>query len=291
MRQRIRLENILSTAGMPPRRIAKRVGIDRKIVRRWLDRFRAAGLDGLRDRPRPGRRRVFPPEVGLHLVRLACELPDVVGRSLGRWDCAELARQLVCAAVVATISPQTVRWIFASQRLKPWRSYLWLRPRAPRDCGFVRRTRDVADLLTRELAEHEVVLSVEEMTSLQPRPRLAPTRPARPGAPVQVEHEYQRKEAMHLFSAFDTRTGQVHGECFYRKRQVEFITFLEQLDGAIPATITAVHLLCDNVGVHHGRQVRRWLARHRRVVLHFTPVHCSWMNPVARHEALCLRVG
>ena len=213
-------------------------------------------------------------------MRLACELPDLVGRSLSQWDCTELARQLIRAAIVETISPRTVQRILASRRLKPWRVHAWLPPKAPRDAAFVRRTRAVADLLTGDLGAHEAALSLDELTSLQPRPRLAPTRPARPGQPVRVEHEYERQGAMHLFAAFDTRTGQAHGECFFRKRQVEFITFLEQLDAAIPSEITALHLLADNVSVHHGRQVRRWLARHPRFVPHFTPVHCSWMNPI-----------
>ena len=65
-----------------------------------------------------------------------------------------------------------------------------------------------------------------------------------------------------------------------RKRQVEYLPLLEYLDHAIPAAITTVHLLVDNVSVHHGTLVRRWLADHPRFVAHFTPVHCSWMNPV-----------
>jgi transposase len=227
--------------------------------------------------------------VALHALRLACELPDVVGRSLGQWDCAELARQLVRDEIVAAISPATVRRILADRRLKPWRSHVWLHPRAPRDAEFVRRTRAVADLLTRPLAPSEAVLSLDEMTSLQPRPRHAPTRPARTGRPLQVEHEYERKGALHLFAAFDTRSGRAHGECFYRKRQVEFITFLEQLDRAVAPTIATIHLLADNVSVHHGRKVRRWLAKHPRFVVHFTPVHCSWMNPVEQWFSILRR--
>jgi transposase len=227
--------------------------------------------------------------VALHLVRLACELPDVVGRSLSQWDCTELARQLAHDEVVAAISPQTVRRILASQRLKPWRSHLWLHPRSPRDAEFRSRIRAVADLLTRSLAPHEIVLSLDEMTSLQPRPRLASTRPARAAQPLQVEHEYKRKGALHLFAAFDTRTGRAYGECFFRKRQVEFIAFLEQLDEAIPATITTVHVLCDNVSVHHGRKVQRWLTQHPRFVTHFTPVHCSWVNPIEQWFSILRR--
>jgi transposase len=125
-----------------------------------------------------------------------------------------------------------------------------------------------------------VVLSLDEMTSLQPRPRRAPTRPAQPGRPVQVEHEYRRAGATHLFAAFDTRSGRVYGVTTRRKRQVEYLTLLEHLDQVIPATITTVHLLADNVSVHHGRLVQQWLAVHPRFLAHFTPVHCSWMNPV-----------
>ena len=222
----------------------------------------------------------FPPEVALHLVRRACELPEQAGRSLSQWDCAELARQVVRDEVVASISPQTVQRILASNRLKPWRSHVWLHPRTPRDAAFAAQVRAVADLLTRLLADDEVVLSLDEMTSLQPRPRRVATRPAQPGRPLQVEHEYTRAGATHLFAAFDTRSGQVYGVTARRKRQIEYLTLLEHLDQAIPASITTIHLLADNVSVHHGKLVRQWLAAHSRFVAHFTPVHCSWMNPV-----------
>jgi transposase len=218
--------------------------------------------------------------VALHLVRRACELPEQAGRSLSQWDCAELARQLVRDEVVAAISPQTVQRMLAADRLKPWRQHVWLHPRRPRDATFAAQVRAVADLLTRLLDAHEVVLSLDEMTSLQPRPRRVPTRPAQPDRPIQVEHEYRRAGATHLFAAFDTRSGHVYGVTTRRKRQVEYLTLLEHLDQAIPISVTTIHLLADNVSVHHGKLVQQWLATHPRFVAHFTPVHCSWMNPV-----------
>jgi transposase len=227
--------------------------------------------------------------VALHVVRLACERPDQRGRSLGQWDCAELARQTVRDGLVPHLSPQTVQRILAAHRLKPWRSHYWLHPRGPRDAAFVQCTRAVATLLTRPVAPHEVVLSLDEKTSLQPRPRRAPTRPVRPGRPQQIEHEYRRAGALHLFAAFDTRSGRVYGRTAGRKRQVEYLTFLAELDRAIPQTITAIHLLADNVSVHHGRQVQAWLAGHPRFVAHFTPEHCSWMNPVEQWFSILQR--
>ena len=149
----------------------------------------------------------FPPAVALYVVKSACERPDVVGRSLSQWDSAELARQWVHDGVVATISPQTVQRILASHKLQPWRHHLWLSPTVPRDATFATQVTEIVTLYTRPLGTWEMVLCVDEKTSLQPRTRKAPTLAAQPGRPVRVEHEYVRKGALNLFAGCDTRTG------------------------------------------------------------------------------------
>jgi predicted ArsR family transcriptional regulator len=47
--------------GVPLDRIARELGVQRHVVRTWVDRYRGDGLAGLQDRPRPGRPRTFPP--------------------------------------------------------------------------------------------------------------------------------------------------------------------------------------------------------------------------------------
>jgi transposase len=216
----------------------------------------------------------------MHAVKLACQRPDTAGRSLSQWDCAEISRQLVADGLVESISTERVRQLLADHRLKPWRHKMWLSSKVPRDAVFAEQVQHICDLYTRPLAPHEVVLCVDEKTSLQPRTRLSPTLAARPDQPIRVEHEYQRKGALNLFAAFDTRTGQVYGHTAERKRQKEFIEFLEQLDREIPASITVIHVVLDNVRMHKGKQVHAWLAQHPRFVFHHPPVHCSWMNQV-----------
>jgi transposase len=139
------------------------------------------------------------------------------------------------------------------------------------------------------LEDYEIVLCVDEKTSLQPRPRLSPTLPAQPGRPVRVEHEYQRKGALNLFAAFDTRSGKVYACTADRKRQVEFIAFLEQLDREVPAEKTTIHVVLDNLPMHKGKQVQAWLAQHPRFVFHHPPVHCSWMNQVEQWFSILQR--
>jgi hypothetical protein len=235
-------------------------------------------------------RHSFPPEVATHLVKLACELPDAVRRSLSLWTCAELARTLVRDGVVPSISAQSVQRILASHRLKPWRVHHWLSPKVPRDEEFRRRVLDVMDLYTGAHPEHEAVFCVDERTSVQPRTRTTPTRPALPDlSPVLLEHEYLRKGALNLLAAFNVRTGHVFGICRRRKRQVEFIELLKELDLNTPASIRLIHVLCDNVSTHHGKQVRAWLAKHPRFRMHFTPVHCSWMNQVEQWFSILQR--
>jgi transposase len=237
----------------------------------------------------PAESRSFPPEVAIHLVKMACERPEEHDRSLSFWDCQELADQLVRDAVVSSISPETVRRILEDHHLKPWRYHLWLSPKVPRDGAFAAAVQEICDLYTRPLRADEMVLCVDEKTSLQPRPRKSPTLPARPKKPVRVEHEYGRAGALNLFAAFDTRTGKVYGQTAERKRQVEFIAFLEQLDREIPMAITTVHLVLDNLVMHKGKKVKAWLAKHPRFVFHHPPVHCSWMNQVEQWFSILQR--
>jgi transposase len=62
--------------------VAKQVGLAERHVRKWAERFIKKGIEGLYDKPSPGRQPVFSPEVALHLVKIACEMPDRLGVSL-----------------------------------------------------------------------------------------------------------------------------------------------------------------------------------------------------------------
>jgi hypothetical protein len=201
--------------------------------------------------------------VAIYVVRLACERSDILGRSLSQWDGHELARQLMAEGIVEEISASTVRRILAAPQLKPWRHQLWLHPKRPRDAGFYATVSDLIDLYTRPLRDDERVLALDEKTSLQPRPRPFPTLPAQPhNRPNRLEHAYKRAGALNLFAALDTRSGQVYGQGYERKRQAECIAFLEHLAREIPDPIQTIHLVCDNVSTHHGQDVTRWIANH-----------------------------
>jgi hypothetical protein len=227
--------------------------------------------------------------VALHTVKIACERPDTCARSLSQWDCAEIVRQLIAGGVVPSISVETIRQILHSHRLKPWRKRMWLSSKTPRDAAFAASVRQICELYTRPLGAHERVICVDEHTSIQPRPRLCPTRASKPDQPTQVEHEYRRCGALNLLGALDTRSGNVWGEIASRKRQVEFIPLLEHIDAVLPETVTHIYVILDNVPMHTGQKVKEWLVAHPRFIFVHPPVHCSWMNQIEQWFSILVR--
>jgi transposase len=51
------------------------------------------------------------------------------------------------------------------------------------------------------------------------------------------------------------------------------------VNGNVPRGLD-VHVIVDNSSTHTHPAVVAWLARHRRVTLHFTPTSSSWLNLV-----------
>lgn len=200
-----------------------------------------------------------------------------------------MARYLIEAKVVDSISAETVRRILAANELKPWHQHSWLSPKVPRDAEFARVVQEIVDLYTRPLADEEVVLSIDEKTNIQPRRRMAPSRAARRRKPVLVESDYRRDGALNLIAAFNTRSGEVTAVTAERKRADEFLSLLELVDAHTPATISTVHVLVDNLRVHKCRAVQAWLAAHPRFIFHFTPVHCSWLNQIEQWFSILQR--
>jgi transposase len=49
----------------------------------------------------------------------------------------------------------------------------------------------------------------------------------------------------------------------------------------VPAGLD-VHVVLDNSSTYKTPSIRRWLRRHPRFTLHFTPTYSSWLNLVER---------
>ena len=52
---------LLLSSGERYAHVSERIGLGERHLRKWARRFIAAGVEGLKDRPRPGRAPVIPP--------------------------------------------------------------------------------------------------------------------------------------------------------------------------------------------------------------------------------------
>jgi hypothetical protein len=120
----------------------------------------------------------FLPRSGaLHVVRLACERPDTLWHSLTQWDGQALARQLMAEGMARTSPPPPSVGFWRSINSSPCAITSGCIQKGRRAAAFYIIVTEVIDLYTRALRGDELVLSVEEKTSLHPRPRPSPTPP------------------------------------------------------------------------------------------------------------------
>ena len=122
---------------------------------------------------------------------------------------------------------------------------------------------------------------VDEKSQIQALERTQPLLPLRSGIPARQTHDYMRHGTTTLFTALNMLDGTVIGDCMPRHRHQEFIRFLQLIDVKTPSDL-ALHLIVDNYGTHKHIRVQRWLKRHPRFHLHFTPTSSSWLNMVER---------
>ena len=153
--------------------------------------------------------------------------------------------------------------------------------RASSSCPTIRASaqylRDVVGLYVDPPA-HAIVLSVDEKSQIQALDRTQPGLPLKKGRAVLINHDYVRHGTTTLFAAMNVLDGTVIGRAMQRHRHQEFIRFLNVIEKQVPAGKT-IHAIVD-YAAHKHPNVRRWLERHPRWTLHFTPTSASWLNAV-----------
>ncbi len=78
--------------GHPPVEVARRLGVDRRSVRRWKAAHRKAGLKGLRARPAPGRPPKLSPKQKRQLEEALLEGAQAAGFPSDLWTCPRVAQ-------------------------------------------------------------------------------------------------------------------------------------------------------------------------------------------------------
>ena len=186
------------------------------------------------------------------------------------WSTRTMAREV-------GISEASVRRIWHAHGLKP---HLVKTFKVSRDPEFAGKLEAIVGLYLNP-PEHALVLCVDEKSQIQALDRTQPGLPLKKGRGQTMTHDYKRNGTATLFAALDTLNGEVFGLCQERHRHQEWLKFLRLIDQTIPQE-KHIYLICDNYATHKHEKVIRWLDRHKRFHVYFTPTSASWLNMVER---------
>src|ERR1700730_5189003 len=162
------------------------------------------------------------------------------------------------------ISHTSVQRIWAEHALKP---HLVKSFKISTDPNFAVKVEDIIGLYL-DPPERALGLAIDEKSQIQALDRTQPGLPLKKGRAGTMTHDYKRNGTTTLFAALDIATGKVIGECLVRHRADEFLAFLKKIDRETPTHLD-LHLILDNYATHKTPAVKRWLARHKRFILHF----------------------
>jgi transposase len=259
---------LLAAAGKQDLEIAAEIGISNQKAARWRKRFLEMGLAGLeKDAPRPGRTPTITPAKVQEVVRKTTQEKPA---NATHWSTRTMAEAV-------GLSEKSVRRIWHKHGLKPHLSRTF---KVSNDPEFAEKLDAIVGLYLNP-PEHAIVLCADEKSQIQALDRTQPGLPIKKGRCGTMTHDYKRNGTATLFAAMNTLDGTVISMCDDRHRHQEWLKFLRVIHQVTPSG-QEIHLIADNYATHKHPKVQKWLARHPRFRIYFTPTSSSWLNMVER---------
>jgi transposase len=259
---------LLAAEGKQDLEIAAEIGISNQKAARWRKRFLEFGLAGLeKDAPRPGRTPAITLAKVQEVIRKTTQEKPV---NATHWSTRTMAE-------ASGLSEKSVRRIWHKHGLKPHLSRTF---KISNDPDFADKLEAIVGLYLNP-PEHAIVLCADEKSQIQALDRTQPGLPIKKGRCGTMTHDYKPNGTATLFAAMNTLDGTVISMCDDRHRHQEWLKFLRVIDQVTPGG-QEIYLIADNYATHKHPRVQRWLARHARFHIYFTPTSSSWLNMVER---------
>ena len=158
---------------------------------------------------------------------------------------------------------------------------------------YVERMEDVLALYERPYDPKAPVVCLDEKPVALHAEVRAP-RPARPGHLAKRDNEYERRGTANIFGIVEPKAGRHLTRVTPNRSGAQVARVIADLVAAYPRVKT-IHLVLDNLNIHceHSlakvfgtRPARRlW----RRLTIHYTPKHGSWLNQAEIELSLLTR--
>jgi transposase len=259
---------LLAADGLQNKQIASMLNVAPRMVTLWRGRFLEQGVAGLlKDAPRPGRTPSITTEVAASLI---AKTTQSIPANATHWSTRTMAREM-------GVSKASVSRIWRANGLKPHRVESF---KVSNDPLFADKLEAIVGLYLNP-PEHALVLSVDEKSQIQALDRTQPGLPLKKGRSQTMTHDYKRNGTTTLFAALNVANGEVFGLCQEKHRHQEWLKFLRMIDQTVPAG-KEIYLICDNYSTHKHERVQRWLEKHKRFHVRFTPTSASWLNMIER---------
>lgn len=267
---------LLAAEGIPNYKIAEKLNLNINKIGRWRNRYAKNRHQGIeKDLPRGanhgGKNSVDQSKLRSKIIKITTQEKP---KDATHWSTRSLAKKL-------GVNHSFVNRVWREVGLKPHLTHQF---KISNDPAFEEKLHDVVGLYLSP-PESAVVFCVDEKSSIQALDRTQPGLPIKPGRCGTMTHDYKRNGTSTLFAALNTLTGEVIGKCCKRHTHKEFLSFLKTVEKQTPKELE-LHLIADNYATHKHENVKKWLARNKRVHLHFIPTSSSWLNLVERFFGL-----
>ena len=287
---------VLIAAGLERKAVAAFMGCSVYTVGRWIRRgFQA---DGPGDLQRSGHPVIYTEEVALMVVAFYCQTRPLPG--CGRWTLRWAAAHLAAhpGQVKACPGRSTIHRILRNSSLKPHLSIYFLQITDP---DFFSK---MDHLLALYKDPPSNLYFFDECPGIQILKRLVPDLQTNEMKKRLEEFEYIRNGTMDVLAFLNHADGKVYAECHSNHETATFLDVFRRHVSRAPAS-KPLHYVMDNLACHRGyafcelvaglsdvecpseKEIdspdkrAAWLqSRNKRIIIHYTPYHGSWLNMV-----------
>jgi len=281
-------------AGKTITQISRELDTNRPLIERCINKAIGYGvLQGLKDLPGRGVKRVITDDGKSWVLSIACNKPTSYGYSYETWTYSLLRDYIRSHCKEAgfdffqKIDKGVLNGILSQGNIKPHKISYYLERRDDefdvKMANVLQVYKEISIINQGEIEPTEqTTLSYDEKPGIQAIKNIAPQLQPVSGKyqTLKRDHEYKRLGTVSLLAGIDLHTGIVIPLVCERHRSREFIEFLTKVDHQYPAD-WKIRIILDNHSAHVSKKTTNWLlSKPGRFEFIFTPKHGSWLNMI-----------